>query len=83
MAVRVLTSATLAIGAVAWFVIGDHLPEGPILWTVAPGHGLTLIDLPGVGALLLALAVLRPVRTTRRTLRKGFRWVAKHPGFWG
>lgn len=57
---RWLLACTLVLVALAWWVIADALPEGPILWTALPGKGLTAIDLPGVGLVLIAAWLFRP-----------------------
>lgn len=54
-----LPAWTLAVLSAAWFPVDNGTLEGPVLVTVDSGHGLTLMDLVGVGGLLLALVRLR------------------------
>lgn len=53
----------LMVLSVAWLVLSVR-PEGPVLWTVVPEHGLVLADLWGL--LGLGLGVLLLVRSQRR-----------------
>lgn len=67
------SSRTLLLLAVALILLGSgwvasHPPEVMILWTVGPGHGLTVGDLPGIAVALVGIAIL--VRLTRRYLRR-------------
>lgn len=48
--------AVAVLGAL-WVVVNRPL-EGPVLWVVAPGHGLTAADLLSPGCVALAAAGL-------------------------
>jgi uncharacterized membrane protein HdeD (DUF308 family) len=58
-----LASLLLVFLSVAWLVLSVR-PEGPILWTVTPEHGLVLADLWGLLGLVVGGVLLRrgPVR---------------------
>lgn len=50
--------------AVAW-LFANAAMEGPVLWTLSPGHGLVLADLLTPAAVLLAAWRLWTLRRTR------------------
>ena len=66
------TAAVLLIVlSVAWLVLSVR-PEGPILWTVTPDHGLVLADLWGLLGLVVGGVLLvksRPRRPGGRRVR--------------
>ncbi|NKR67003.1 hypothetical protein GS536_02475 [Rhodococcus hoagii] len=57
----------LAALAVAW-VFGNGPLEGNVLWTLNPGHGLTVSDLLSAAAMVVAARTWR--RTSDRDRRK-------------
>ena len=46
-------AVTLAVVSVVWLLVNGPM-EGPVLLTVAPGHGITGGDLAGLAGLALA-----------------------------
>jgi hypothetical protein len=57
-----LGAVGLAVVSVAWLLVNGSI-DGPILFVVAPGHGLTGSDLAGLTG--LALAAWRGYRSLR------------------
>ena len=51
-------AVVLILLAVAWFAV-DNTFEGPVLVPLSHQHGLTLADLPGVAALVVAARLAR------------------------
>jgi hypothetical protein len=56
-----------AIGGV-WMLVNEPV-EGPILFVVARGHGVTAADLPSVALFLIALGIAWPRRGRRASRR--------------
>lgn len=54
-----LAVAALVLLSLAWFGIDTRYDEVATLLPVAPHHGITVIDLPGVAGIVVAAALAR------------------------
>lgn len=58
---RVVLAGSLVVVAVLWLLLNQQV-EGSVLLVVAPGMGLTVADLPSIAVVLLAAALVWPLR---------------------
>jgi hypothetical protein len=69
-ATRLLGAIALAAVSVLWLLVNGSA-EGPVLWVVARGHGLTATDLAGLAG--LGVAAWRGAQSVRRRRSDGQR----------
>jgi hypothetical protein len=59
-----LASVLLVVLSAFWIAVSVR-PEGPILWSITPDHGVVLADLWGLLGLIVGVLQLRRFRSPR------------------